>query len=319
MTTTLTDRTDVRSSTTPAERLRTTMAAVRLSVRWLGVRKTLTPDQINRAAEPFGAEGEFLSARKKLLDTRHPAYKEVTAVRGRAAAYWRCMTLPFPEAGIRLIRQNDVEALNQHMHVLRDELHEAVAQLDRHYAELKASAMQRLGRLYNPADYPPSLDGLFDIEWDFPSVEPPDYLMQLNPAIYEQERMRVAARFEEAVRLGEQAFISEFTKLVSHLAERLSGNMDGKAKTFRNSALTNVTEFFGRFRQLNVRSNEQLDALVEQAHQVVQGIGPQELRDSDSLRQQVATELTRVQSAPDDMLVDRPRRNILRKRPREAS
>jgi hypothetical protein len=32
---------------------------------------------------------------------------------------------------------------------------------------------QRLGDLYNEADYPASLDGLFGMTWDFPSVEPP--------------------------------------------------------------------------------------------------------------------------------------------------
>ena len=33
------------TTTTPAERLRTTMAAMRLSFTWFGTRKTLSPDQ----------------------------------------------------------------------------------------------------------------------------------------------------------------------------------------------------------------------------------------------------------------------------------
>ena len=65
----------------PAERLRTTMAAVRVSFTWLGVRKTLTAEQRAEAAEPFGANAQFLSAGKKLIDTNHPAYKAVTTVR----------------------------------------------------------------------------------------------------------------------------------------------------------------------------------------------------------------------------------------------
>ena len=79
MTTTLVDRA-APSSASAAQRLRNDTAAVRVSLRWLGVRKTLTPEQKTQAAESFGAEGDFLSARKKLLDTRHPAYKEVTAI-----------------------------------------------------------------------------------------------------------------------------------------------------------------------------------------------------------------------------------------------
>jgi len=78
-----------------------------------------------------------------------------------------------------------------------------------------------------------------------------------------QESQRVQDRFGEAVRLAEQAFTTELAKLVSHLSERLSGQADGKVKIFRDSAVENLTEFFQRFRQLNVRSNEQLDCPAE--------------------------------------------------------
>ena len=153
----------------------------------------------------------------------------------------------------------------------------AVAQLDEHYGELKSAARQRLGNLYNSADYPPSLRGLFDLAWEFPNVQPPEYLLQLNPAIYEQEKSRIAARFEEAVRLAEQAFVNEFAGLVSHLCERLNEG-DGEKKIFRDTAVTNLIAFFERFRQLNVHSNDQLDELVVQAQNLVRGVEPQTLR-----------------------------------------
>lgn len=191
--------------TSPAQWLRQISAAVRVSFTWLGVRKTLTPEQKTQAAESFGAEGDFLSARKKLLDTKHPAFKDVTAVRGRVGAFWKSLTLPYPEPGIRLIRQEQIESFNQQMTTYRTELIDAVARLDDHYAELKSAARRRLGNLYDPLDYPPSLRGLFDLAWEFPNVQPPDYLLQLNPVIYEQEKSRIAGRFEEAVRLAEQA------------------------------------------------------------------------------------------------------------------
>ena len=77
--------------------------------------------------------------------------------------------------------------------------------------------------------------------------------------------------------------------------------------------MENLTEFFERFRHLNVRSNDQLDELVGQAQQIVQGIEPQALRDNQVLRQTVTQELGEVQNVLDDLLVDRPRRNILRR------
>lgn len=302
-------------TTSASNRLRTTMAAARLSFNWLGVRKSLNSQQKNQAADSFGAEGKFLSAGKKLLDTSHPSYKAVTAIRGRAVSYWKGVSLPYPEPGVRLIRQDAITEFDNKLAEFRTELDDAVAELDRHYDELREAARQRLGDLFDASDYPASLIGMFAIEHDYPSVEPPDYLRQLSPELYEQECRRVQSRFDEAVQLAEQAFLVELAKLVDHLAERLNGQDDGKPKVFRDTAITNLTDFFERFRSLNVRSNDQLDALVERAQGVVNGVAPQDLRDSGSLRQQIASQLTSVQSSLDGLLVDRPRRNILR-RPR---
>ena len=167
--------------------------------------------------------------------------------------------------------------------------------------------------VHQGAPCPTSLRAAFGVQWDFPSVEPPDYLRQLNPQLYEQECQRIQDCFNEAVRLAEEAFTAELAKLVSHLTERLSGQEDGKPTIFRDSAVGNLTEFFERFRELNVRSNEQLDNLVADAQRIVRGVEPQQLRDNQGLRQHMATELSRVQSVLDGLLVDRPRRNILRR------
>jgi hypothetical protein len=83
------------SQVTPAQRLRFTTAAVRLSIGWLGVRKTLNRQQKDQAAESFGAEGDYLSAGKKLLDTRHPAFKAVTGVKNRIVSYFKGISLPY--------------------------------------------------------------------------------------------------------------------------------------------------------------------------------------------------------------------------------
>jgi hypothetical protein len=103
-------------------------------------------------------------------------------------------------------------------------------------------------------------------------------------------------------------------KLISHLTERLS-NEAGERKIFRDSAVENLTEFFQRFRQLNIRSNAELDDLVEEAQRIVAGVKPQTLRDSDELRKHVSAELSQVQTVLDQMIIDQPRRRIIRSLP----
>ncbi len=288
---TLIDHIESRSSngrtgagnTTPAERLRTTMAACRVQFTWFGIKKSLTAEQRAQAAEPFDAEGQFLSAGKKLLDTKHNAFRAVTAIRTKITDCWRGLTLPFPEPGIRLLKHDQVEAFDQQMADFKAELEDAVRMLDRHFEEMKEAAAQRLGSLFDPADYPATLVGLFSVSWDYPNIEPPEYLIGVSPELYRQEQERVRSRFQEAVQLAEQAFLDEFAKLVTHLSERITGcNDDGTPKVFRDSAVDNLCDFFERFRTLNVRSDQQLDDLVAQAQIAVRGVAAQDLRDSQS-------------------------------------
>ena len=201
------------------------MAAARVSFTWLGTQKTLTADQIARAAETFDAEARSLSAGKKLLDTRHPAFRAVTAIRTKVDRLLegdepavpragRAADPPGPGRGVRRARWP----------TSRSSWTTPSPNLDRHYGELKRAAAERLGLAVQRRPTTRSRwSGLFDVQWDFPSFEPPDYLRQLCPAVYEQERARVAARFDEAVQLAEQAFLEEFARLVAHLCDRMTG------------------------------------------------------------------------------------------------
>ena len=193
------------------------------------------------------------------------------------------------------------------------ELEDAVRTLDQCFEELKQAAAQRLGSLFNPADYPATLVGLFGVSWDYPNIEPPDYLIGLSPDLYRQEQDRVRARFEEAVQLAEQAFLDEFAKVVAHLTERISGtNEDGTPKVFRDSAVDNLCNFFERFRSLNVRSSQQLDDWWPRRSELFVALRLRICVTASPSRQEVATQLARVQTSLDAMLIERPRRRILR-------
>lgn len=294
------------------QRLQATMAAMRVSFHWIGTRKALSSEQIVRAADAFEAERKFLTAGKKLFDTSDPSFRQVTAVKTTTMNYFKSISLPFPEPGVRLIRQDQIDVIHSRMTELRDELANAVRLLEDRFADLTAEARDRLGNLFDPADYPSSLENAFQVDWSFPTVSAPEYLRRLNPELYEQECQRVRSRFDEAVRLAEHSFVEELGKLIDHLSERLSGPDDGKVKVFRDSAVTNFNEFFERFQSLNVGSNSEIDSLVDRARQIVSGVAPNTLRTSGDLRDRISNQLSSVQASLDGMMVDRPRRNIIR-------
>ncbi len=304
-------------TTQAAQQLRQRMLGVRLNFHWLGVRRSLNREQKQQAASAFDASSDYVAASKKLFDTRHPAFRAVTSIKNQATNLWKGMTLPFPEPGIRLLKHEDLDPFDARMQQFREQLREAVIELEHDYEELRQAARERLGQLFKTEDYPSSLIEEFAIEWDFPSVEPPSYLRQLQPELYDRECRRVQAQFDEAVQLAEQAFLDEFQNLVSHLCERLAGADDGRPKVFRDSAVDNLHTFFERFRRLEIGSSSELQQLVSDAQGLLRGVEPRQLRESHTLRSETAEQLTDVRRQLDVLLVDRPRRNILRQ-PRDS-
>ncbi len=138
---------------------------------------------------------------------------------------------------------------------LKAELDEAVIQLDERYDELKSAARRRLGSLYNAGiirrrSAAGSMSRMIFRAWSRPSICGSSVRSSIS-----RKPSRVAARFDEAVQLAEQAFTEEFSKLVSHLTERLSGNEDGKPKIFRDSVVENLRRVLWSLRHLNIRSN----------------------------------------------------------------
>ncbi len=117
--------------------------ATRVSFTWFGVRKSLSAEQRAEAAETFGADGPFLSAGKKLIDTKHKAYREVTGIRTDIRKFWQSCTLPFPEPGVRLIKEGYIQLFDAKLRQFREELTEAVEELDERYHELRQQARER--------------------------------------------------------------------------------------------------------------------------------------------------------------------------------
>lgn len=295
-----------------ASQLRKNTTAVRIHFNWFGTKKTLTNSQKAKAAETFGASKDYLSASQKILDTNHPAFRAVTAIKTQITDYWRGNTLPYVEAGVRLLSKSKVAEFDQVLKGFREAFNNALQALDDVLYELKNQAQLKLGTLYRDENYPPSIKEEFDFTWDFPSIEPPDYLMKLAPDVYEKEKAAIEARLSEAVTMAETAFMEEFQKLVQHLAERLEPGQDNQKKVFRDSTIDNLLDFFKRFKELHLGGSEQLESLVGQAEDILKGFTPKELRDNKALRQDIAKDLATVKEKLNTLVVNAPRRQIIR-------
>jgi len=184
---------------TSVNRVRNNFIACRVKFKWFGTSKSLTSDQKSRAAESFGADSAAISAAKRLIDTKHESYRALTSIKSQINRHWRDSSLPYPESGIRLVRNDAVDEFNLSLTSFREQLKAAVVDLNNHYWDLKEAARIRLGSLFDSADYPSSLSNQFEVSWDFPSVDAPEYLRSLSPDIYRRECERVRTQFFNAV------------------------------------------------------------------------------------------------------------------------
>ena len=129
-----------------AQRLRRTAAAARVMLHWWGTHRALTAPQREEIGVATSADARLLTAGKRLVDTRHQAFRRLSSGRTRITGYWRGVSLPYAEPGVRLLRQADVPAFAHAMEGFRDELREAAEQLSAAYEEVKADARRRLVR-----------------------------------------------------------------------------------------------------------------------------------------------------------------------------
>ena len=81
-------------SDSPAQRLRRRAAAVRVSLHWWGVHRSLTNQQKEEVSAAYAADARFLTAGKKIIDVRHEAFRKLTSIRSRIVSHWRMRRTP---------------------------------------------------------------------------------------------------------------------------------------------------------------------------------------------------------------------------------
>jgi hypothetical protein len=280
---------------------------------WLGRRKALTSDEKATAAEAVGMESQSFSGSKLLLHSKQENVKTMTWLKNEIKSYWESVTLPHPETGIRLLKRSDLNDFRENMDAKASMVGEAARAMQANRQSVLDDARQRLGPAYRESDFPVDFSEAFSVSYTFPSVEPPAYLAQLAPDVYERALAATQAKFMEAANLAQQGFVEEFAKRVEEFVNALSGeNAEGKPKIIRESHIGNLVEFFERFRSLKIGNLEELDTLVNRAEQAVDGVQREALRDNTSFRNRIASVMTEIHQGLEPLMVNRPSRVIRR-------
>lgn len=247
------------------------------------------------------ADKDLLRVSKHLIDSAE--LKAIGRFDGEIRRYLYNICLPF-EIGIHLLPIAALEQVEQRLRQFTVDREQLVKAFLAAYPSLCLDAGKRLRGLYNPADYPPSEEVAreFGFSWQYVSFGVPEQLKGISQDVWEQEREKAAQRMAEASCEIQHVLRESMAKLVQHMADRLKDSADGKPLRFKETTVSNLVEFLTNFEFRNITDDDELQALVAQARQLLQGINADDLRTTGELRTKVQQGMAGIAAQLDTMV-----------------
>jgi hypothetical protein len=230
--------------------------------------------------------------------------KAITRFDGEIRRFLYNICLPF-EIGIHLLPITALEAVEHRLRQFAEDRRQLVHAFLSAYPSLCQDAGRRLRGLYNPADYPP-LDEVareFGFSWQYVSFGVPDQLKGISREVWEQEREKAALRMAEASAEIQVVLRESMAKLVQHMADRLKEGPDGKPLRFKETTVSNLVEFLTNFEFRNVTDDNELQSLVAQARELIQGVNADDLRTTGDMRTKVQMGMSELAGQLDTLLM----------------
>lgn len=255
------------------------------------------------------ADKTMLHVNKNLLDARE--YDAIKTHDGKTRAWLATRALPslFKEGVFRVPNTLVVE-VDEYLTARATERKELVEGFRKSYTQRVTEAVQRLSGLANINDYFTADDACekFRLTWRYVTFSTPDALKNLRAGLFEREKEKVARMVSEASEEIRSVLRVQMSALVKRMVTQLTPSADGKKKKIYDSLIGNIADFLATFNARNLADDAALQALVETARRTIAGVGPELLRDSDGIREDVKKGFETIQSELDKMIVDKPAR-----------
>lgn len=177
-------------------------------------------------------------------------------------------------------------------------------------------AQERLGPLFNPADYVPAteLRKAFRFSHNWLAFGVPDELKQFDAAIYQKAQEKAKAVWDEIEANGVALLRQTIAELVGGLAESLTPKENGEKRKFYPSAVEKIVEFIDSFKKRNICKDAELEEQVEKLRSMVSGIDVEKLsagaKGDEALREKVRAKMEQAKKGLDALTVSASARVI---------
>jgi len=215
------------------------------------------------------------------------AIQVITQAVSAARSFHYENTLPWDDGGGRLLPSKNFLDYSKKMRELKERYEQAVRDFLSNYESYRDDAAVKLGRMFNPADYP----GRNEIERKFgfgTDIEPvptsADFRVSLQSSESARIKSELDARVKERVAEATRDLYVRLNEVVGKFAEKLAD----KDAIFRDSLVENVVELVNLLPKLNVANDSKLEALCTETKKKLLAMEPDSLRKDEVVRAKAA-------------------------------
>jgi hypothetical protein len=280
---------------------------VQMSVsKWGGVKK-IDKSKLSNMVEQAGYD--WVTATKKLVDPS--SLKPICKINNTARNWLATISLPFPITGMVFVPKDLINRVDEKLGEFKIKFNGAVQDFILDYGSLRETARAYLGELFNEIDYPIDISGKFNFNWRFIILDVPNGDTRLlAPEVYAREKEKFLQTMEEARGMAIDALREEFAQMVERITERFTQNGNGKPKIFKNTTIDSFYDYFQTFKDRNIFQDHELTKLVNSAQAVLDGSSIEQIRSSETLKENIRSGMTDIESVIADVF-NRPRRKII--------
>lgn len=254
-------------------------------------------------ADQHGADRDAGNYSKKLV--AKDALAEIKSISGEARSLNYQYTLPWSQDGARILPSAMHAKYSSEMREIQDRFEREVKSFLADYAYQIGIARNRLGTMFNEADYPSpqEIEGKFG--WEIKVMPVPsgnDFRVNLSAEMTAAIRKDIEESSAKAVQDANRSLFDRVVKTVTHMAESLEDyaevrDTDGKIKKinpFRDSVVGNIEELVGLLPALNVTGDPVLTNVTNDIkNRLLKGTA-QAFREDDNLRKAVAKDARKI-------------------------
>lgn len=279
-----TNTTNTTAPTTATPSIASSAMLVDLSISlWDG--KKSDKAVANKVKADAGASGHVGVFRKSLLPNE-PTFEKVLklATQIRSEHYHR--TMAWSDRGPRLLPTKAFFDYQQVISGLMTQFEAAVEALVAEFNDMEARAAIRLGDLYDPSDYPNwyTLQSRFSARVAYiPVPEAGDFRVDVGNQALAELQSSYATYYESQLTSAYNDVWERTHKVLSNMSTRLGSEKD--KPLFHDTLVSNVAEMAELLGQFNITNDPALARAQAKIVDALQGVTPDKLRASPSLRE----------------------------------